>query len=353
MFGISIYLSSDNDFETTIQHASKNGFSLIFSSLHIPEENPANYRHLLTRLGAAAQTHDMQLILDISAESLAHIGLAIDNANQLTKLGVTGLRVDYGLTTDEIAKLAKKIKVYLNASTIDSTFLEALIQAGVDISQVEAFHNYYPKPHTGLDIPFFKQTNDFLHHHGLKIAAFVPGDGEKRQPLFEGLPTLEKHRYSNPFAAALELETLGVDSIYIGDPALQARTTEQFAAFAKDGMLLLDCQLAPNLDPHIQKHLLKPDNNRMDPARDLIRLEKSRPALAKIDIPPIPSNKRPIGSILIDNNQFGRYQGEITIALRDLPAEQKTNTIGQVIPESIAILPFIKPGQAIQLRQQN
>ncbi|EUJ29530.1 outer surface protein [Listeria cornellensis FSL F6-0969] len=83
MFGISIYLSSDHDFETTIQQASKNGFSLIFSSLHIPEENPANYRYLLTRLGAAANAHDMQLILDISSESLAHIGLKIDNADQL------------------------------------------------------------------------------------------------------------------------------------------------------------------------------------------------------------------------------------------------------------------------------
>lgn len=353
MFGISIYLSSDNDFETTIQQASKNGFSLIFSSLHIPEENPANYRYLLTRLGAAAKTYNMQLILDISAESLAHIGLTIDNADQLTELGVTGLRVDYGLTTDEIAKLAKKIKIYLNASTIDSTFLEAVIQAGVDISQVEAFHNYYPKPHTGLDIPFFKQTNDFLHHYGLKIAAFVPGDGEKRHPLFEGLPTLEKHRYSHPFSAALELETLGVDNIYIGDPSLQTQTTEQFATFAKDGMLLLDCKLSQNLDPCIQKHLLHPDNNRMDPARDLIRLEKSRPALAKCSIAPIPSNTRPIGSILVDNNLFGRYQGEITIALRNLPVEPKTNNIGQITPESIAIIPFIKPGQALQLRPHN
>ncbi|EUJ21952.1 outer surface protein [Listeria grandensis FSL F6-0971] len=353
MFGISIYLSSNHDFETTIQQASKNSFSLIFSSLHIPEENPANYRHLLTRLGAAAKMHEMPLILDISAESLAHISLTIDNADQLTDLGVTGLRVDYGLTTDEIAKLAKKIKVYLNASTIDQPFLEALVQAGVNISQVEAFHNYYPKPHTGLDVSFFQKTNDFLHHHGLKIAAFVPGDGEKRQPLFEGLPTLEKHRYSHPFASALELAALGVDHIYIGDPSLQTQTAEQFATFTKNDMLLLDCKLASNLDPSIQKHLLTPDNNRMDPARDLIRLEKSRPALAKLDIAPTSSNVRPIGSILIDNNLFGRYRGEVTIAIRDLPSEPKTNNIGHIAPESIALLPFIKPGQAFQLRLRN
>ncbi|WP_430535563.1 MupG family TIM beta-alpha barrel fold protein [Listeria rocourtiae] len=353
MFGISIYLSKDNDFEATIQQASKNGFSLIFSSLHIPEENPANYHQLLTRLGAAAKKDNMQLILDISAESLAQIGLNIGNAEQLTELGVTGLRVDYGLTIDEIAKLATKIKVYLNASTIDESFLKSLLQAGIDISQVEAFHNYYPKPHTGLDIPFFKQTNGFLHSYGLKIAAFVPGDKEKRQPLFEGLPTLEKHRHTHPFAAALELETLGIDHVYIGDPSLQTKTTEQFAAFAKEQTILLDCELSNGLDSRIQQHLLKPDNNRMDPARDLIRLEKSRPALGKIDIAPIPTNTRPIGSILIDNQLFGRYQGEITIATCDLPNEPKSNTIGQLTPDSIAILPFIKPGQVLRLRAIN
>nr|WP_277620185.1 DUF871 domain-containing protein [Listeria cornellensis] len=139
----------------------------------------------------------------------------------------------------------------------------------------------------------------------------------------------------------------------MGDPSLQTQTTEQFAALAKDGTLLLNCKLAPSLDPHIKKYLLNPDNNRMDPARDLIRLEKSRPALAKLDISPTLSNTRPIGSILIDNNLFGRYQGEITIALRDLPVEPKTNNIGHVTPESIGLLPFVKPGQALQLRQHH
>ncbi|MBC1500807.1 DUF871 domain-containing protein [Listeria weihenstephanensis] len=353
MFGISIYLSENNDFETTIERASEKGFSLIFSSLHIPEEDPAHYSHLLTRLGNAAKAHKMQLILDISAESLAHLDLTIDQADQISKLGVTGLRVDYGLNIAEIAKLATKIKVYLNASTINKTFLDALLQAGVDISQVEAFHNYYPKPHTGLDIPFFKQTNDFLHQYGLKIAAFVPGNGEKRQPLYAGLPTLEKHRDIHPFAAALELKTLGIDHIYIGDPSLQPSTTDQFQAFQQNSTLLLDCQLDNDLDPQIQQHLLSPDNNRMDPARDLIRLEKSRPALAHLNIPAIPSRACPTGSIMIDNALFGRYQGEITIALRDLPAESKSNIIGQLDPAAIQILPFIQPGQIIQLRLHN
>ncbi|MBC2189251.1 MupG family TIM beta-alpha barrel fold protein [Listeria booriae] len=349
MFGISIYLSENNDFEATIESAAKNHFSLIFSSLHIPEENPANYKHLLTRLANTAKKNNMQLILDISAKSLENLDLTISQADQLTTLGVTGLRVDYGLSTLEIAELATKIKVFLNASTINRPFLEELLQAGVDIAQVEAFHNYYPKPHTGLDTVFFKQTNDFLHEYGLKIAAFVPGDGELRQPLFEGLPTLEKHRTCQPFTAALELENLGVDHVYIGDPALLPETTQQFASYAKEGTILLECVVTETLAPELMKQLTSLDRNRMDPARDLIRLESSRPALSHLEIHPTNKNTRLAGTITVDNVLFGRYQGEISIVRKDLPAEVKSNTIGYVTAQAMLLLPFIQPGQSIQL----
>lgn len=349
MFGISVYLSENNEFETTIEKAAKNNFSLIFSSLHIPEENPTNYKHLLTRLANAAMKNNMQLILDISAKSLEYLDLDIQHADQLTNLGVAGLRVDYGLSTLEIAELSTKIKVFLNASTINQPFLEALLQAGVDITQVEAFHNYYPKPHTGLDTLFFKQTNDFLHEYGLKIAAFVPGDGMLRQPLFEGLPTLEKHRTCHPFLAALELESLGVDHVYIGDPALRNETTQQFAAYAKDGTIMLDCVLTEMLAPELVKQLHSTDRNRMDPARDLIRLENSRPALSHFEIQPTSKNTRPVGTITVDNVLFGRYQGEICITCKDLPVDLKSNNIGCLTKQAILLLPFIKPGQSVKL----
>ncbi|MBC2257224.1 MupG family TIM beta-alpha barrel fold protein [Listeria booriae] len=349
MFGISIYLSEDNDFEATIEKAAKNHFSLIFSSLHIPEENPANYKSLLMKLANAAKKNNMRLILDISAKSLENLDLDIQNADQLTTLGVTGLRVDYGLSTPEIAKLATKIKVFLNASTINRLFLEELLQAGVDITQVEAFHNYYPKPHTGLDTVFLKQTNKFLHEYGLKIAAFVPGDDALRQPLFEGLPTLEKHRTYHPFVAALELESLGIDHIYIGDPALRPETTKQFAAYAKDNTIALDCVITEALAPELTKQLTSADRNRMDPARDLIRLENSRPALSRFEIKPISKNTRPAGAITVDNVLFGRYQGEISIVRKNLPADSKTNNIGYLTEQARLLVPFIRPGQPIKL----
>jgi hypothetical protein len=57
--------------------------------------------------------------------------------------------------------------------------------------------------------------------------AFVPGDALKRFPLYQGLPTLEKHRGMNPYVAAVELMTsYRVTDIAIGDSKAQLSTLQ-------------------------------------------------------------------------------------------------------------------------------
>jgi uncharacterized protein len=58
---------------------------------------------------------------------------------------------------------------------------------------------------------------------------------------------------------------------------------------------------------------------------------------------------RPKGTITMDNDLYGRYRGEVQITLNDLPADERVNVIGKVIPEDILLLSFIKPGQGIKL----
>lgn len=53
--------------------------------------------------------------------------------------------------------------------------------------------------------------------------------------------------------------------------------------------------------------------------------------------------------ITMDNDLYGRYRGEVQITLNDLPADERVNVIGKVIPEDILLLSFIKPGQGIKL----
>src|SRR5690606_39060421 len=94
--------------------------------------------------------------------------------------------------------------------------------------------NFYPRPETGLGRDFFIRTNRFLKRYDIAISAFIPGDGLKRQPLYQGLPTLEMHRYDSPVHACLDLtENCLVDFVYVGDLSLSDETLTRFSLLKK------------------------------------------------------------------------------------------------------------------------
>lgn len=45
-----------------------------------------------------------------------------------------------------------------------------------------------------------------------------------------------------------------------------------------------------------------------------------------------------------------RYQGEIQIALADLPADERVNVLGKVIDDDLPLLPWIKGNQKFRIK---
>jgi len=356
MIGFSVYLANvDQNTEKDIKKMKDLGFKGIFTSLHIPEEEPSKYKERLKLLGKIASKFQLELMADISPKSLSYLGLDWGNANRLMEWGVSGLRVDYGVTEEMVAFLSRKMKIALNASTIRENQVKLLQKYGANFKNMEAWHNYYPRPETGLAMSNFNEINAWLKKEGFTVMAFVPGDGTRRGPLFQGLPTLEKHRKMSSFAAFLELyENKWVDKIYIGDPSVDQWSGEQFRMFLKEDVILLHAKRFVNR-PDINKYFESIQSNRPDEARDVIRSAESRlmalPGDSKIE--PFHTVERPIGSITIDNERYGRYQGEIQITKRDLPKDEKVNVIGRVINRDLPLLPYIKGGQkfAVQWKE--
>ncbi|SES91739.1 hypothetical protein SAMN05421676_102107 [Salinibacillus kushneri] len=352
MLGVSIYLSNHSvtEQESYIQSMSKLGFTSIFTSLHIPEDNPETYKKGLVDLGKLAKTYDMELFADISPKSLDYLGFPWDNAHHLKEWGLTGLRVDYGISDETIAALSNKMKVALNASTITHENMEALRKNGTDFSRIEAWHNYYPRPETGLSIKDFNEKNKFLKAEGLTVMAFIPGDGEQRGPVYQGLPTIEAHRNRSSFSSFMEFHhNQWVDKILIGDPSINEDSKRQFADYRNQVVRLRAKPYTTQED--IKNQLQEKQTNRLDPARDVIRSAESR-QYGLIGHFPVQANhtgERTEGSITIDNEKYGRYQGEIQITKRNLPADEKVNVIGRVIPEDRYLLPYIKGGVAFKM----
>lgn len=349
MIGVSIYLSKERvkKQEEWLKIAKENGFSSIFTSLHIPEDDPGMYKELIQILGKQALENEMELMVDVSPKSLQHLEMTYENVEELVEWGITGLRMDYGITPKEIARVSHKMKVALNASTITDSFWKELLAENIRVENVEAWHNFYPRPETGLAKSFLQKQNEYLHACGIKTMAFIPGDGEKRGPLYEGLPTLEKHRNMRPLEAYLELvQDCGVDKVLIGDISGSVESVQEIAS-ASRGIIPLRYKSFIT-DKEVLKIVERVHTNRLDPARDVIRSVESREE-HKVILQPMHTISRKKGSITIDNELYGRYAGEMQVAIHDLPVDEKVNVVGMVVEEEMSLLPFVGAGKMFQL----
>src|SRR5699024_7278365 len=342
--GFSIFLTDDwsQEKEDYINRMADIGFESVFTSLHIPEDDGSMYRKRLEPLLEVIKQRNLKLVADISGDAIHQIGLSLDDPKAIFESGFTGLRMDDGIDMETIANLSHYLTVGLNASTLTETDYEVLVQHGADFSNMEAWHNYYPRPNTGLDEQWFYDKNSWLKSKRFNVSAFVPGDRNLRLPLYETLPTLEKHRHQNPFASFLSLtQDYMVDDVYIGDPGVSEKTYSQFTEYLEHGDLLIHAtSVNKKWDSYIYKH----HKNRLDVSRDVVRSEESRPENKKDSIEPENIVQRKKGSITLDNNRYMRYKGELQIVKHELPPDEKVNVIGQICDKDIPLLDFIQSG---------
>ena len=352
MLGFSIFFSDEisAETETYIQKMKAAGFEGVFSSMHIPEDDSSSYKDKLLKLGYLLKKYQLNLMVDISTLGLKSLGYDIqseEDIKAIKSLGITGLRMDYGISFDVIAQLSQWITVGLNASTLTVAEVTYLREHEADFSNLELWHNYYPRVETGLAMETFRQKNELFHHLGLKICAFVPGDAQLRGPLFEGLPTVEDHRNQLSLVSAVDLLESGyISAVYIGDPGIKETTRQQYYDYFSHQLVSLNVEV---IDDTHESLYIDTHSNRVDDARDVIRSQEARFK----SLPVIEPQQEPLcrskGSVTLDNENYGRYKGELQITKRDLPADERVNVVAKVIEEEQSLIKIIKPGMNYRL----
>ncbi|MTH51915.1 DUF871 family protein [Bacillus mangrovi] len=337
MIGFSFYLQDPSASER-IEEAGKLGVKRAFTSLHIPEEQ-GDLAAVAAGLLEKAAEAGIQVFADISANTHARFGLS--TVKGLNGLGVSGLRLDDGFSPGETAALSEEFSIAINASILFEDELLQLLELGVKPQSMIAWHNYYPRRETGLDEEFFSQQNKLFSRYGIRSAAFVPGRGEKRGPLYEGLPTLEKHRSTNPLHAAAELKELGADFIFIGDPDWGGGLLEDLILYEQDTL---------RIPVHSSREFDGCYKVRPDLSRDVIRLMDTR---SNDPVPPQAATLRRRGAVTVDNDRYGRYKGEMQIVKNDLPTDERVNVIGMIDEKDLPLLSFIRPGTNVLLTNKN
>ena len=346
MIGFSCYL---NDSATEQQAAylkqmQQAGFTGVFTSLQLSEAKPEIIRQRLDQLVANCHQRGLTIMADVSAASLQRLGIALHDGKAIQALGLDGLRIDDGIDMTTVAALSHTMAIALNASTLSACMIDQLANAKANLCHIEAWHNFYPRPETGLDPAWFAQKNKWLHALGFKTMAFISGDAQQRGPLFAGLPTLEAHRGLLPLAAYLELRQLAIDHVYVGDPQLSPRSIAAFQSYVHDQVLLIQVQTDDERLLHLTWH------SRPDIAQKVVRLAEARLEHIFATPQPAQTDPRPRGSITLDNSAYGRYAGELQLTRCDLPADPRVNVIGKIEPSNLPLLDQIGPHQAIRFK---
>ena len=321
--GFSVYLTSFEQQREELEANAGSG-APIFLSLHISEEFSESYCRRAEETCRWLRWHGYRIIADVSVKTVAQFGEP-DLIRFAERMGIWALRLDYGFSAEEIAALAARIPVVLNASTTNPEDAARIAAAG---PLVMAMHNFYPRPETGLDDEFFMESTRALQVSGLKVLAFIPGDGALRGPIYEGLPTLERHRSLPPSVCFADLAArFGVDGIFVGDPGISAREQARIARYCREGVLELPADLEQQSDwLYDRVFTCRPDS----PAW-IIRFTESREySCFGKQVEPENCLPRVRGSITVDNDGYGRYSGEVQLVRSDLPVDGRVNVIGRL-----------------------
>lgn len=338
--GISVYQSSGFEKNRTIiDTAVKRGIDLIFTSFHIPEEKDEIDHHQIELMINYCKTLGVRLCADVSIQTLKILNLS--HIYQLYEMGIYCLRFDYGIDLETICKCSRTNMVMINASNLNEETILAYQKEKMDFNNVIAAHNFYPKPHTGLSLPFVKAKNKLCHRYGIETLAFLPGHKESRGPLFNYLPTIEHHRYLSPLVGAMELVfEAETDYLLIGDIDYNMAYDSGLKQILEQ-KVVLETELN---DFRFKSILLnKTLSNRSDLSEYTVRIVESRkPDLINFTVDP--DNEHcsiEIGDIVFSNLLYGRYVNEIEIARLPYAKSEKENIIGTVAEPYRCCLPYI------------
>jgi hypothetical protein len=346
--GISVFVGMKYSLEENKQYimqAKSYGFTVVFTSLHIPEANYEKVIEEFKELASLCECLEMNIIADISPRAFDYLGADMNNLQVLKDMGIYGIRVDFGFTPEEIATFTKNpqgLKIEINASTVTSKFIREFNEFNPQYSSLQACHNYYPRANTGISKETFKKKNEILKNYGMKISAFIPSLINKRGPVFEGLPTLESHRFLQPQISAKELFALGIDSVFFGDSIPSNNELKSVGKLKED---IIELRVEAFIPSYIEKSIMfnACHKNRPDSAEDVIRSTNSRETLRKEDVIHAHHNiERKVGYITIDNKYYRRYSGELQICKNPLPADKRVNVVGKVIEEELFLLKYIE-----------
>lgn len=343
--GTSVYCGIGHSIEDIKEHlkkASEIGINAVFTSLQLPESNKEELLRDFPKMTEIAHSYGMVVEADVGERTATLFGLDINDTAVYKKMGVDYARLDYGFTEQQTVDASNNkdgVVIVLNATRITEEELETLTKLGMNKEQTIFNYNFYPMRYTGMTIEEVVRQNDLIHKYGFRVGGFVPGKSHLRKGVSQGLPTLERHRDMDTYAAIQEAYMLGMDDIFFGDDFANEAELKTLVDADPD---ILTLRIVPNNNDDITDWLI---GHTLKPMRDVLEmiirsnaLDSSTDSSYPGNADYTPSLARRRGDVTICKSPYLRYAGEIQIVRKDIPADPNIGLIGRIVDEDLPII---------------
>ncbi len=380
--GISVYpdIQSFETIKEYIKLASKYGFTRVFSSMWSVEGTAQEVLEYFEELIQVAHSYNMQVSLDVNPDCFAKIGASYDNLRVFNDLGVDILRMDicYGLEKDvQLVNNPYGIVIEFNASIMNDDYFKSMIARGANKDNIITGHNFYPQRYCGMKWNKFIDISGKLKKCGLQVTAFVTSHNKNACGVWDakdGLCTVELMRqWSLDQQVRALVASKVVDTILIGN----ACASEEELKMASEAVK----EIEPNQNDPVVKMMMHfgatrerffPQYKiRVKPEKDISKEERKilfeffphsdvgdssewiwRSRMGRFLNEKIVYRKWEkasfdVGDVVIINENYQHYAGEVQIVLRPIVNDGTRNLIGHLQKEELEILNLIEEGAVV------
>lgn len=348
--GISIYPDKSTlaDDLKYIELAAKYNVKKVFTNLlGLGGKSKDEIKSEFTQRIEHAHKHGMEIIVDVSPAVFEDLDITYDDLSFFDEIGADGIRMDEAFDGSKEAIMSHNkygLKLEFNASG-NTNQIENIFAFKPNKKKLVASHNFFPQKYTGLSLEYFMENSRKVKENDIQLKAFISSNNENAfgpWDINEGLCTLEMHRDLPIDLQARHLvATELIDDILIAN---SYASEEEFKALSKivDGKVNIRVDLEYELS-EVEEKILYDDEHfvRGDVSAYMRRSTMTRVKYADATIQPQNTRDLKRGDIVILNDNYTRYKGELHVVLQNMPNEGNKNVIGRVKDKELFLLDYL------------
>ncbi|MBR3224667.1 MAG: DUF871 domain-containing protein [Atopobiaceae bacterium] len=365
--------------------AAKHGVTRVFSSMFSMPGTREEVLNTFAQLNDAAHRHGMKVSLDINPDCMQRLGATPSDLSVFANIGADILRMDGAYGEDDNLLMLKNpfgMSIEYNASALEPELIAALVERGAPRERILACHNFYPQRYSGFRWDKFCQVNARLRAAGVRVGAFVASHAPNTHGVWDaacGLPTVEQLRdypadlqarilvaagttdvfFGNAYASDEELAAVRqaltpTEPHYISD--MHRIMVNSFASYAGRD-LDLSRQVKVRVEPlydlsDVEKAILFdffPHVDMGDSSEWIWRSRMPRQFFQEEAIAPrrYPLREFQPGDVVMVNDNYKHYAGEVQVVLRPVNNDGTRNLVGRIDPQEFTLFDVIDKSDII------